>query len=436
MSSNIDWANAESSDEEDDTPITPAAAVTTSAAPPSQSGDVRKVKSDIAPQQNHLPRNQQFTAMVSNLSFKSTIDTVGNFFADGGCKVADVRIPLNEEGKPRGTAYVDFEDQESLDLALTANNQDIDGRAIRVALAPVSSARRKEGPGRGSGSGRGPREHRGEGRGEGRGDGRGHARERDYGNRYKDPAGDAGGAWVRTTEPLPAAPPRERREKTDGRGGDVRDREQSKGGDRPRNAAHPVDGAGGAGAATNKERPKLTVLPRTMPIEFRAPVATSDIFGGAKPRDATAFEKKEAPKTVDDAITPAATAAAPATGSDAVDTAPSAKVVEKSKPREGRVQKGGDRTTQSSDQKPDGRRDKSGGGREGRVRDSAGKGSNSAGRGRGSGQKEGEKSSDKAADRVVNPSTVPPPPPPVVEAPKKKTANMFSYLVEDDDDSN
>jgi RNA recognition motif-containing protein len=271
MSGNIDWANAESSEDEEEVPQV------TSEAPPAEisqpSNDARNAPTNAQPR----VQSQQFTAMVGNLAYKTSIDTIGNFFVDGGCRVKDVRIPVNEEGKSRGLAYVDFEDQASLELALTASGQSIDDREIKVSVA-ASRSRKESGPGpRGGGAGRGPREHR---------EGRGAPRERDYGSRYRDAPGDSGGAWARTSEQLPPPPPRERRDREprekDGPGRVQRERPALTG---------PGDSAPSTAASAARERPKLTVLPRTLPIEFRAPQnPSSDIFGGGKPRDATTFE--------------------------------------------------------------------------------------------------------------------------------------------------
>lgn len=56
-------------------------------------------------------------------------DDLGCFFRDHGCKVVGVRrvIDAKRGHKSRGFAFVDFEDYESLDLALKLHNREAKG---------------------------------------------------------------------------------------------------------------------------------------------------------------------------------------------------------------------------------------------------------------------------------------------------------------------
>jgi len=58
-------------------------------------------------------------------------DDLGRFFRDAGCKVAGVRLVIdaNRRGKSRGFGFVDFEDLESLDLALKLHHKEAKGLA-------------------------------------------------------------------------------------------------------------------------------------------------------------------------------------------------------------------------------------------------------------------------------------------------------------------
>lgn len=102
---------------------------------------------------------------VGNLSYTSTESSIEEFFADCG-KIESVRIAKNPEGKMKGFCHIAFEDEEAVDKALEKNNQELDGRNIRVDKALP----RSEG-------GRDNRDHRG-GRGRGRGGFRGGRRDR------------------------------------------------------------------------------------------------------------------------------------------------------------------------------------------------------------------------------------------------------------------
>jgi len=76
---------------------------------------------------------------------------LGSFFRDVGCKVAEVRLVMdaNRRNKPRGLAFLDFEDPESLELALTLHNKEAQGLAdkngkLRIAKAHEGKDRHQE----------------------------------------------------------------------------------------------------------------------------------------------------------------------------------------------------------------------------------------------------------------------------------------------------
>jgi len=70
-------------------------------------------------------------------------DDLRCFFHDVGCKVADVRLVLDtkREGKNRGFSFVDFEDHESLDLALKLHNKEAEGLAEKDGKLCIEKAR-------------------------------------------------------------------------------------------------------------------------------------------------------------------------------------------------------------------------------------------------------------------------------------------------------
>ena len=71
------------------------------------------------------------TAFVGNLSYQTTKETLAKYFAGCG-KVVEIRIPLNEEGKPRGFAHVEFDSEEAVKKAIALSGNDLDGRSIKV----------------------------------------------------------------------------------------------------------------------------------------------------------------------------------------------------------------------------------------------------------------------------------------------------------------
>lgn len=67
------------------------------------------------------------TIFVGNLGFRTTADALRNFFSECG-DVKDVRIPMNEEGRPKGFAHVEFETSDAAQAALKYNGEELDGR--------------------------------------------------------------------------------------------------------------------------------------------------------------------------------------------------------------------------------------------------------------------------------------------------------------------
>jgi len=74
---------------------------------------------------------------VNNLSWRPENDLT-DFFERNGCKLRPgeeaVRISFDRE-TGCGRAHVDFEDAESLKIALTLNNKDLDGREVHIDVA-------------------------------------------------------------------------------------------------------------------------------------------------------------------------------------------------------------------------------------------------------------------------------------------------------------
>lgn len=82
---------------------------------------------------------------VGNLSYDVTESDLRDFFQPVG-ELSSVIIPMDRDtGKPRGFAFIEFEDQDQADEAVrTLNNQPLNGRnvAINEARARESSSRK------------------------------------------------------------------------------------------------------------------------------------------------------------------------------------------------------------------------------------------------------------------------------------------------------
>lgn len=102
---------------------------------------------------------------VGNLSYSATADALKEFFAQYG-GISDVAIPTDSyTKKPRGFAFVTFDDQNGAQNALNANGKEFMQRSLKVNIA---KEREKTGGGdRGDRGGRGgDRGDRGRGRGD------------------------------------------------------------------------------------------------------------------------------------------------------------------------------------------------------------------------------------------------------------------------------
>ena len=77
------------------------------------------------------------TLFVGNLGFRTQAHNIQEFFASCG-EIKDVRIALNEEGRAKGFAHVEFESHEAAKKALEFNGQELDGRELRLDLSSSS----------------------------------------------------------------------------------------------------------------------------------------------------------------------------------------------------------------------------------------------------------------------------------------------------------
>ncbi|KAF8773981.1 RNA-binding protein 28 like protein [Argiope bruennichi] len=73
--------------------------------------------------------------IIRNLSFKANEDDLKEIFSKFG-KIIDVKIPLKEDGKKRGFAFIEFEETKSLIQAMkNMNYKEIHGRKVAIDYA-------------------------------------------------------------------------------------------------------------------------------------------------------------------------------------------------------------------------------------------------------------------------------------------------------------
>lgn len=283
-----------------------------------------------------VPKRPPYKCFLGNISFEADEEKIKNFFRD--LKVVNVHLTVDQGGRSKGTGTVEFEDRESLISALNRNENMLNNRALRISLLESRSGFDKENSGRsgfmqrdeneplksdesswrrlpepepevtypyqnkpndryqsdrrggyGDRGGRyGDRQHHRGGYGGDRGGDRG-----DRGG-YGGDRGDRGGYGGDRGY--------------GGRGGRQEDDRRHYGGynrgeqrenrnegpsenawNRPREEAKSANST----ESTLTERPKLQLAPRTLPVEeSNAPVASSSIFGSAKPVNTAARERE------------------------------------------------------------------------------------------------------------------------------------------------
>merc|ERR1711920_686733 len=74
------------------------------------------------------------TVFVGGLPFSVTEDALKKDFAECG-EIESLKLPLNEEGKPKGISFIKFKTAEGMEAALKFDNTDYGGRNINVSKA-------------------------------------------------------------------------------------------------------------------------------------------------------------------------------------------------------------------------------------------------------------------------------------------------------------
>ncbi|XP_038220171.1 eukaryotic translation initiation factor 4B isoform X2 [Zerene cesonia] len=298
----------------------------------------RAARGGLAVDDESIPKRPPYIAHISNLPYDVDDSAISDLFA--GLKISNLRLP-REGDRLKGFGYVDFEDRESLVNAMNISDLTIGGRRIRIEVYTKENDRR--GMGRSGRSDRDrdydPERTMGDWRSGPRAvpepsrarppdrDNRDRDRDRERDRERDSSVDNKPGAW-RDAE-RPAEPPRtpyggrdsygrdryaDREQRGYGRDGErsgyggrdgfrTAEREggfsrDSRGfgsrgfGDRDRDRDPPKE------AEKPRERPKLNLLPRTVPREpepaadERAPKAAPAVFGGAKPVDTAAKERE------------------------------------------------------------------------------------------------------------------------------------------------
>ncbi|CAK88072.1 unnamed protein product (macronuclear) [Paramecium tetraurelia] len=88
--------------------------------------------------QNH----QNNSIIIKNLPFKVREIEIRQIF--DGMNITQIEIPKNEQGKPKGFAFIEFEKQKHLKLALDLNGIEFKGRRLEIQKKEKKMMRKKE----------------------------------------------------------------------------------------------------------------------------------------------------------------------------------------------------------------------------------------------------------------------------------------------------
>merc|ERR1711988_1693122 len=88
--------------------------------------------------------NKEFEVFVGGLPFSATEEALKEKLAECG-EIANFRMPLNDEGKPRGIAFIEFKDKDACEKALKLNESEMDGRSLSVKMSGDGKGKGKDG---------------------------------------------------------------------------------------------------------------------------------------------------------------------------------------------------------------------------------------------------------------------------------------------------
>lgn len=294
------------------------------------SAEVVRIRGQSAKQKNledfQLDAGGPYVLDISGLPGGVTEDALAWFFSDKKIDVTRVEIQRTKQGQSTGMASIEVGDEWSYRTALGCSGSSFKQRTLKVSAASKNKVQQFTAPrGRGGSSAGG-------GSSSGYGNGYWEAPSKGKGRGGKATSawdgGGKGGKGRPTYEPPSRAEPKGKKSE---KGKGAKEKEEPKG--KGKKVEEPKkkeikkeepkppkkeEGNGGKGAEPAKpapvsgadkllsqkngsapaERPKLTLLPRSRPMDAPPPDSMrlkSDIFGGAKPRDETLFTKDVIP---------------------------------------------------------------------------------------------------------------------------------------------
>merc|ERR1711862_783625 len=98
--------------------------------------------------------NSEFEVFVGGVPESATEDSLKELFADCG-EIERLRVPLNDESKPKGIAFIQFKDKDACDKAVKMTDTEVDGSYLRVKMSGEGKDGKGKGKDKGKGKGKG-----------------------------------------------------------------------------------------------------------------------------------------------------------------------------------------------------------------------------------------------------------------------------------------
>merc|ERR1712054_261840 len=104
-------------------------------------------------------KSNDLTVFVRGLPFAVTEEALRKDFTECG-EIEKLNMPMNEEGRPKGIAFIKYKSQEGFDAAIKFDNTEYGGRTINCSKAGEGKGKGKDGKGKdGKGKSKGERDN-------------------------------------------------------------------------------------------------------------------------------------------------------------------------------------------------------------------------------------------------------------------------------------
>merc|ERR1712194_669873 len=139
-------AAVDSDDSSDDEPAPKAKSKAKKIVAESDDSDDDAVEAPQAPKKkiDTEGKTEDLTVFVGGIPFSCSEDTLKKDFSECG-EIEKMNVPLNEEGKPKGIAFITFKTAEGAKDVLKFDGEEYGGRTLKVNLAGQGKGKGKDG---------------------------------------------------------------------------------------------------------------------------------------------------------------------------------------------------------------------------------------------------------------------------------------------------